>query len=105
MNKWVKPIADALLAFGYSVLDSDDSTATLQAGNGASVTLEKLKDSRVTLSTSDDNAWAIRQVADLLLSHPGFVLDTDEDCDCPWVISMKESILESTSHIRKVLLG
>lgn len=102
----LKPLADALLPYSYSVKSYDEKTLTLRAGNGAEVTFEtiSMKPVKASLSSEGDE-WAIRQVADLLQNHPAFIFTRESQGEVPWTIEFKESAVGNFQTVRDTLLG
>jgi hypothetical protein len=103
MKNHLKPLADALLPYSYSVMSHDDKKMILRAGNGAEVTFELLKMSPMTASLAAGDEWASRQVADLLQSHPAFTFIREPEGDIPWKIEFKGAAVENFATVRNAL--
>lgn len=102
----LKPLADALLPYSYTVKSYDEKTLVLKAGNGAEVKFETLGTSPVVASlSSDGDEWAVRQVADLLQGHPAFEFTRESHEETPWRIQFKESQLRNHKNVVEALLG
>lgn len=106
-DDYFKPLADALLPYSYTVKYSDGQKVVMQSGNGAEVTFEKVgsNPTKVTIMAGEGDEWAIRQVADLLQTHPGFEFQKEASGEAPWTIQFKESKLAQLGVVRDTLLG
>jgi hypothetical protein len=105
MKNHLKPLADALLPYGYAVVGFEEKTMTLRAGNGMDVKFELLKMSPLTASLSEGDEWAVRQIADLLRGHPAFTFIREPEGDIPWKVEFKESAVVNAAVVRSALFG
>jgi hypothetical protein len=105
MKNHLKPLADALLPYGYTVVGFEEKNLTLRAGNGMDVKFELLKMSPLTASLSEGDEWAVRQIADVLRGHPAFTFIREPEGDIPWKVEIKESAAVNAAVVRSALYG